>query len=52
MLFGTDITMYKILIGCDQWAITLGIYDVYYATDTLARSYENSHLDIWVFKIE
>ena len=37
LLYGTDITMYQMLIGCAQWAVTLGRYDVQYATNTLAR---------------
>ena len=37
MLFGTDITIYQMIIGCYQWEITLGRYDVQYATNTLER---------------
>ena len=37
MLFGTDITMYKMLIGCAQWVINFGRYDVQYSTNALAR---------------
>ena len=37
MLFGTDVTMYQMLIGCSQWEITLGRYGVQYATNCFAR---------------
>ena len=36
-LYGSDISMYQMLIGCAQWAVTLGRFDVQYATNTLAR---------------
>ena len=32
-----DITIYQMLIGCAQWAITLGRFDIQYATNSLAR---------------
>jgi len=28
---------YQMLIGCGQWAVTLGRFDVMYATQTMAR---------------
>jgi hypothetical protein len=36
-LVGTDISLYQMLIGCAQWAVTLGRMDIQYATNTLAR---------------
>ena len=36
-LYGKDITMYQMLIGCAQWAVNLGRFDIQYATNTLAR---------------
>ena len=36
-LDGKNITIYQMMLGCAQWAITLGRYDVQYATNTLAR---------------
>ena len=33
----TDIPIYQMLIGCAQWAVTLGRFDIQYATNTLAR---------------
>ena len=36
MFFGTDITMYRMIIGCSQSEITLGRYDVKYATNNLS----------------
>ena len=36
-LYGKDIAVYQMLIGCAQWAVTLGRFDVQYATNTLAR---------------
>ena len=32
-----EITIYQMLIGCAQWAVTLGRYDIQCATNTLAR---------------
>jgi hypothetical protein len=29
--------VYQMLIGCAQWAVTIGRYDIQYATNTLAR---------------
>ena len=37
LLYGADITRYQMLIGCAQWAVTLGRFDIQYATNTLAR---------------
>jgi hypothetical protein len=37
LLYGEDISIYQMLIGCAQWAVTLGRYDIQYATNTLAR---------------
>ena len=31
------IKIYQMLIGCAQWAVTIGRYDIQYATNTLAR---------------
>jgi hypothetical protein len=31
------IKMYQMMIGCAQWAVTIGRYDIQYATNTLAR---------------
>ena len=31
------IKIYQMMIGCAQWAVTLGRYDIQYATNTLAR---------------
>ena len=31
------IKIYQTMIGCAQWAVTLGRYDIQYATNTLAR---------------
>ena len=44
MLFGTDITMYQMLIGYDQWEITLVIYGVQYATNFLASIFVTVYL--------
>jgi len=33
----SEIPIYQMLIGCAQWAVTLGRFDVQYATNTLAR---------------
>ena len=32
-----QIAQYKMLIGCAQWAITLGRYDIQYVTNILAK---------------
>ena len=32
-----DITIYQMLIGCAQWAITLGRFDIQCATNSIAR---------------
>ena len=32
-----DHSRYWMLIGCEQWAVTLGRFDVMYATQTMAR---------------
>ena len=37
LLVGTDIPLYQMLLGCAQWAVTLGRFDIQYATNTLAR---------------
>ncbi|MEM7375710.1 MAG: reverse transcriptase domain-containing protein, partial [Bacteroidota bacterium] len=37
LLPGGEITIYQMLIGCAQWAVTLGRFDIQYATNTLAR---------------
>ena len=37
MLYGSEISIYQMLIGCAQWAVILGHFDVQYATNTLAR---------------
>jgi hypothetical protein len=37
ILFGEEISIYPILIGCAQWAVTIGRYDIQYTTNTLAR---------------
>lgn len=37
LLYGGDITLYQMMIGCAQWAVTLGRFDIQYATNTLAR---------------
>ena len=31
------ITRYQMLVGCAQWAVSLGRYDIQYATNTMAR---------------
>jgi hypothetical protein len=33
----SDIPIYQMLIGCAQWAVTIGRFDIQYATNTLAR---------------
>ena len=37
LLYGKDISIYQMLLGCAQWAIRLGRFDIQYATNTLAR---------------
>ena len=37
LLVGDEIAKYQMLIGCAQWAVTLGHFDVQYATNTMAR---------------
>jgi hypothetical protein len=37
LLFGEEISLYQMLIGCAQWAVTIGRFDIQYATNTLAR---------------
>ena len=37
LLVGDDITKYRMLIGCGNWAVTLGRYDVHYAISSMAR---------------
>ena len=32
-----EVAIYQMLIGCAQWAVTLGRFDIQYATNTLAR---------------
>jgi len=36
-LEGEGITKYQMLVGCAQWAVTIGRYDIQYATNTMAR---------------
>ena len=36
-LYGDDIAKYQMLVGCAQWAVMLGHFDVQYATNTMAR---------------
>jgi hypothetical protein len=37
LLVGSEIAIYQMLIGCAQWAVTLGRIDVQFATNTFAR---------------
>ena len=37
LLAPQEISQYQMLVGCAQWTVTLGRYDVQYATNTLAR---------------
>ena len=37
LLDAKGVKIYQMLIGCAQWAVTLGRYDIQYATNTLAR---------------
>ena len=37
LLYGTDISVYQMLMGCTQWAVTLCRFDIQYATNTLSR---------------
>ncbi len=32
-----EVSIYQMLIGCAQWAVTIGRFDVQYATSTMAR---------------
>ena len=41
LLYGNDISIYQMMIGCAQWAVTLGRFDIQYATNTLARFGQN-----------
>lgn len=36
-LYGSDISKYRMLVGCANWAVTLGRYDIMFATVTMAR---------------
>lgn len=36
-LQGDEITRYQMLIGCAQWAVSLGRWDIQYAVNTMAR---------------
>ena len=36
-LVPSEIPIYQMMIGCLQWAVTLGRYDNQYATNTIAR---------------
>ena len=36
-LIGEKIPQYQMLIGCGQWAVTLGRFDVQYTVNTMAR---------------
>ena len=37
LLVPSEIPIYQMMIGCLQWVVTLGRYDIQYATNTLAR---------------
>jgi hypothetical protein len=37
LLIGREVSIYQMLIGCAQWAITLGRFDIQFATNTMAR---------------
>ena len=37
LLNDKNISLYRMLIGCAMWAITLGTFDIHYATSTLSR---------------
>jgi len=37
LLTPQDITKYQMLCGCAQWAVSLGRWDIQYATNTMAR---------------
>ena len=37
LLTPAEITRYQMLVGCAQWAVTIGRFDIQYATNTLAR---------------
>ena len=32
-----EIPKYQMIVGCAQWAVTLGRFDIQYATNTMAR---------------
>ena len=32
-----DVSKYQMLVGCAQWAVTIGRFDIQYATNTMAR---------------
>ena len=36
------IPIYRILIGCLQWAVTLGLFNVQYATNILDQFFQNT----------
>ncbi len=36
-LEGSEVSKYQMLIGCLNWVVTLGRFDVHYATSTLSR---------------
>ena len=36
LLDAKGVKIYQMMIGCAQWAVTLGRYDIWYATKTLA----------------
>ena len=37
LLVGEDISVYRMMVGSAMWAVTLGCYDIQYATISLAR---------------
>ena len=37
LLIGEEISKYRMLIGSAMWAVTLGRYDIMYATISMAR---------------
>ena len=37
LLTPLEITKYQMLVGCTNWVVTLGRWNIYYATVTLAR---------------
>ena len=36
MLFGSEISIYQMLVGCAQWAVILGRFDIQFTTNTMA----------------